>query len=137
MHATNCHQSTACLYLLATRSCKACNKQPCHAFIYSCYNSVLSVLTCECSSVHILYQLGLTELVQQRSKAPKGSVPALVAYASLCLEHNGTQLSELISGGWMISWNTNGCGRTLRDSDIVMSHVSFQNTTIIQHPSNN
>ena len=29
-------------------------------------------------SVQILYQLGLTELAQQRSKAPKGSVPAIV-----------------------------------------------------------
>ena len=42
----------------------------------SCYNDVPSVLTCEFSSVHILYQLGLTELAQPRSKAPKGSVPA-------------------------------------------------------------
>ena len=42
----------------------------------SCYNDVPSMLTCECSSVHILYQLGLTELARQRSKAPKGSVPA-------------------------------------------------------------
>ena len=31
VHATNCDQSTACLYLLATRSCKACSKRPYHA----------------------------------------------------------------------------------------------------------
>ena len=46
-----------------------------------CRHLLMLQLCAECVdmrvfSVHILYQLGLTELAQQCSKAPKGSVPA-------------------------------------------------------------
>ena len=71
VHATNCNQSTECLYLLATRSCKACSKRPDHAT-----TMCRACLHARIASKPIPYQQGSTELSQQRSEALRGSVPA-------------------------------------------------------------